>query len=167
MTLAPPLAKPAATAAAIREGRAQVRSTHPPTQFRYRHVDRFVRLWIEGGQFTDLIVPDRDYFSCPEREIADITSLLTVVGGRVVYGSGDFARFDDPALPPAMPDWSPVRLYGGYAAWGEPSQRAAPLACMSDCHVHRHRHATAWSATLPIADLKGFWGALGCSCWAV
>jgi predicted amidohydrolase YtcJ len=122
---------------------------------------------IEGGQFADLIVPDRDYFSCPEREIADITSLLTVVGGRVVYGSGDFARFDDQAPPPAMPDWSPVRVYGGYAAWGEPSQRAAPLACVSDCHVHGHRHATAWSAKLPIADLKGFWGALGCSCWAV
>jgi predicted amidohydrolase YtcJ len=122
---------------------------------------------IEVGQFADLMVPDRDYFSCADEEIADIASLLTVVGGRVVYGSEDFARFDDQALPPAMPDWSPVRLYGGYAAWGEPAQRAAPLACTSDCHVHRHRHATAWSANLPIADLKGFWGALGCSCWAV
>jgi predicted amidohydrolase YtcJ len=39
---------------------------------------------IEVGQFADLIVPDRDYFGCPEVEIADITSLLTVVGGRVV-----------------------------------------------------------------------------------
>ena len=28
-------------------------------------------------------------------------------------------------------------------------------------------HATAWSSRLPIADLKGFWGALGCACWAV
>jgi predicted amidohydrolase YtcJ len=122
---------------------------------------------IEVGQFADLIVPDRDYFSCPEREIADITSLLTVIGGRVVYGSGDFARFDDQALPPALPDWSPVRVYGGYAAWRDQAQRAAPLACMSDCDVHGHRHATAWSAKLPIADLKSFWGALGCSCWAV
>src|SRR5271170_4918146 len=93
---------------------------------------------IQVGQFADLIVPDRDYFSCPEVEIADITSLLTVVGGRVVYGREDFARFDDQALPPAMPDWSPVRVYGGYAAWGEPLQRAAPLACASDCNVHNH-----------------------------
>ena len=122
---------------------------------------------IEVGQFADLIVPDRDYFSCSEQEIADITSLLTVVGGRVVYGSKDFARFDDQVLPPAMPDWSPVRVYGGYAAWGEPAQRVAAPACRSDCNVHRHGHATAWSASLPIADLKGFWGALGCSCWAV
>jgi predicted amidohydrolase YtcJ len=122
---------------------------------------------IEVGQFADLIVPDRDYFSCAEQEIADITSLLTVVGGRVVYGREDFARFDDQTPPPAMPDWSPVRVYGGYAAWGEPLQRAAAPAAAHDCSVHGHRHATAWSANLPIADLKGFWGALGCSCWAV
>ena len=122
---------------------------------------------IKVGQLADLIVPDRDYFSCPELEIADITSLLTVVGGRVVYGREDFARFDDQAPPPAIPDWSPVRVYGGYAAWGDPLQRAAPVACMGGCNVHGHRHATAWSAKLPIADLKSFWGALGCSCWAV
>jgi predicted amidohydrolase YtcJ len=35
---------------------------------------------IEAGQFADLIVPDRDYFSCPEDEIADIASELTIVG---------------------------------------------------------------------------------------
>jgi predicted amidohydrolase YtcJ len=122
---------------------------------------------IEVGQFADLIVPDRNYFSCPEVEIADITSLLTVVGGRVVYGREEFARFDDQAPPPAMPDWSPVRVFGGYAAWAEPVQRAVPLACTSDCHVHGRHPATAWSASLPIAELKGFWGALGCSCWAI
>ena len=47
---------------------------------------------IEVGQFADLIVPDRDYFSCPEDEIADTTSDLTIVGGKVVYGAGDFAQ---------------------------------------------------------------------------
>jgi hypothetical protein len=33
--------------------------------------------------------------------------------------------------------------------------------------VHGHNHATAWSSRLPIADLKSFWGALGCACWTV
>jgi predicted amidohydrolase YtcJ len=122
---------------------------------------------IQVGQLADLIVPDRDYFSCAEQEIADITSLLTVVGGRIVYGSGGFARFDDRAPPPAMPDWSPVRVYGGYGAWGEPKQRVAAPACTSHCNVHNHDHAAGWSANLPIADLKSFWGALGCSCWAI
>ena len=74
---------------------------------------------IEVGQLADLIVPDRDYFACAEDEIADTTSELTMVGGKVVYGAGDFARLDDAPPPPAMPDWSPVRSFGGYAAWGD------------------------------------------------
>lgn len=130
---------------------------------------------IEAGQFADLIVPDRDFFACPESEIADTTALLTMVAGRVVYGAGDFADLDEAAPPPAMPDWSPVRRYGGFAAWGiEPGEQAqaqrtieAACGCANECNVHGHRHATAWSAKLPIADLKGFWGALGCACWAV
>lgn len=67
-------------------------------------------------------MPDRDYFSCAEAEIADTTSDLTVVGGRIVYGAGDFWRLD-PDLPPAMPDWSPVRAYGGYTARGEEERK--------------------------------------------
>src|ERR1700674_3545789 len=56
---------------------------------------------IEVGQFADLIVPDRDFFSCAETEIADTASDLTVVGGRIVYGAGDFKAFDDVIPPPA------------------------------------------------------------------
>lgn len=130
---------------------------------------------IEVGQFADLVVPDRDFFACPESEIADTTALLTMVGGRVVYAAGDFAAHDAGAPPPAMPDWSPVRRFGGYGNWGEQGaplqaslrQAAAACACANDCNVHGHQHATAWSSKLPISDLKGFWGALGCACWAV
>src|ERR1700681_3115815 len=49
---------------------------------------------IEAGQLADLIVPDRDFFSCAESEIADTTSDLTVVGGRIVYAAGDFKALD-------------------------------------------------------------------------
>jgi predicted amidohydrolase YtcJ len=129
---------------------------------------------IEVGRLADLIVPDRDYLSCPEEEIADTVSLLTVVGGRIVYASGDFARFDDNTPAPAMPDWSPVRTFGGYGAWGSKAAAAnsaqsqgAGCGCANHCNLHGHRHASAWSCKLPIADLKSFWGALGCSCWAV
>ena len=100
---------------------------------------------IEPGQLADFIVPDKDYFSCAEDEISFLTSDLTVVGGRVVYGAGEFGPLDDNPLPPAMPDWSPTRLFGGYAAWGDPDGAgrnslgyrnmaacgcAAPAACM-------------------------------------
>ena len=44
---------------------------------------------------------------------------------------------------------------------------AMSCACANNCGVHGHQHATAWSSKLPIADLKSFWGALGCACWAV
>ncbi|HWT98405.1 MAG TPA: amidohydrolase [Terriglobales bacterium] len=128
---------------------------------------------IAVGQLADLIVPDRDFFGCPEHEIADITSDLTLVGGKVVYGRGDFAALDDTPPPPAMPDWSPVRRFGGYGAWATPEnqalqrQAAQSCSCTSSCNLHGHDHATAWSSNLPVRDLKDFWGALGCACWAV
>ncbi|CUX55068.1 hypothetical protein GGE43_003973 [Agrobacterium tumefaciens] len=131
---------------------------------------------IEKGQFADLIVPDKDFFSCPEDEISFLTSDLTMVGGKIVYGAGDFRELDENEVPPAMPDWSPARTFGGYAAWGEPdgagrnSLRRTAIStcgCASDCGVHGHDHAGAWTSKLPVADLKGFFGALGCSCWAV
>ena len=76
---------------------------------------------IKSGQFADLMIPSRDYFNCPEEDIAGITSELTVVGGKVVYAAGEFATLDESGPPPAMPDWSPVRPYGGYGAWAMPA----------------------------------------------
>jgi predicted amidohydrolase YtcJ len=130
---------------------------------------------IEVGQLADLIVPDRDYFSCSEDEISETTSDLTIVGGKIVYGAADFAVLDAPP-PPAMPDWSPVRAFGGYAAWGDPKgagkvafdrKLAMICSCANSCNIHGHAHASAWSSSLPTSDLRTFWGALGCACWAV
>lgn len=125
---------------------------------------------IKPGQLADLIVLDRDYFSVPEDDIQDIESVLTLLGGKPVYGAGDFASLSPP-LPPAMPDWSPVRSFGGYqrrtAAEGENRYAfAANCGCASSCGVHGHAHAAALAATVPASDERSFWGALGCSCWA-
>jgi hypothetical protein len=130
---------------------------------------------IQVGQFADLIVPDRDFFSCSDDEIADTTSDLTIVGGKVVYAAGDFASFDEAAPPPAMPEWSPVRRFGGYGAWGDRrgagssvlSRVAMSCGCQKACSIHGHNHATAWSKRVPVEDLRSFWGALGCACWAI
>ena len=143
---------------------------------------------IQVGQLADMIVPDKDFFACAESEIWDLTSDLTIVGGKVVYAAGMFASHDLPP-PPAMPDWSPVRRFGGYAGWGEKQgtsraalkeleqrqlqqkrerqQQAAACGCANNCNVHGHQHSGAWASKLPISDLKSFWGALGCACWAV
>ena len=128
---------------------------------------------IMVGQLADLMVPDRDVMACPEDEIAATVWDLTVVGGKVVYAAGDFAALDTPP-PPAMPDWSPVRTFGGYGAWRHAPSPAnvtasmvAACGCANACNVHGHNHASAWGGAVPTSDLQGFWGALGCACWAV
>ncbi|MFZ0871879.1 MAG: amidohydrolase [Rhodanobacter sp.] len=128
---------------------------------------------IKVGQLADLIVPSRDYFACADNELADVTSDLTIVGGKIVFAAGGFKHLDENPLPPAMPDWSPVRVFGGYGAWQDATSMAArqsganACSCACTCSIHGHDHMTAWSAKLPVADLKSFWGALGCACWAV
>jgi hypothetical protein len=131
---------------------------------------------IEVGHLADLIVPDRDYFACAEDEIADTTSLLTMVGGKIVYASGDFGPLEEMKVPPVIPDWSPVRTFGGYGAWAEPKavtrsalehRLTTPRGGVDACGVHGDNRARAWSSRLPVADLEAFWGALGCYCWAI
>ncbi len=122
---------------------------------------------IEVGQLADLAILDRDYFACPEAEIADITAVLTVLGGRVVHGAGDFSKLA-PALPAAMPDWSPVREFGGYHTAAPAVARAAAQSCSCDsrCNLHGHAHGAAWGSAVPAAEPARFWGAVGCSCFA-
>jgi predicted amidohydrolase YtcJ len=43
---------------------------------------------IEVGNHADIAVLDRDYFSVPDAQITQIHSLLTIVGGHVVYDAG-------------------------------------------------------------------------------
>src|SRR5918992_3139950 len=69
---------------------------------------------IAPGQLADLAVLSADYFSVPEEQIKGLESVLTVVGGKVVYAAGEFERLSPPPLP-ISPDWSPVKHYGGYA----------------------------------------------------
>jgi predicted amidohydrolase YtcJ len=126
---------------------------------------------IKEGQLADLVVLSDDYFSVPEDAIQDITSVLTLLGGKPVHGDAEFKDLAPP-LPPPMPDWSPVGTYGGYQqrvdAQGEGKYAfaAATCGCANTCGVHGHAHASAWGANLPTSDARSFWGTLGCSCWA-
>src|SRR5208283_300875 len=54
---------------------------------------------IAPGQLADLAVLSADYFSIPEEEIKGLESVLTIVGGKVVYAAGDFSKLAPPALP--------------------------------------------------------------------
>src|SRR6195256_2610208 len=125
---------------------------------------------IKPGQLADLVVLSDDYFSVPGDAIQDITSVLTLVGGKPVHSDAEFKDLAPP-LPPPMPDWSPVRSFGGYQKRTDTGARtkhafAASCGCAGACGVHGHAHANAWAANVPVSDDRAFWGALGCSCWA-
>ncbi|QRG09853.1 amidohydrolase [Xanthobacter dioxanivorans] len=124
---------------------------------------------VKAGQLADLAVLSDDYFSVPDDRIQDITAVLTLLGGTPVHGDGDFKPLA-PDLPPAMPDWSPVRTFGGYQQRAEAGGRkyafASLCGCANACGVHGHAHAQAYQANVPAADERSFWGALGCACWA-
>ena len=114
---------------------------------------------IKAGQLADCALLSSDYFAVPEEDIRRIVSVLTIVGGRVVYGDDEFKPLD-PGVPAAMPDWSPVNFGSRY--WKDDTAKAAMRAMPASCHVHAHGRAPASG----LADADGFWGALGCSCWA-
>lgn len=125
---------------------------------------------IKAGQFADLALLSEDYFSVPEDEILHLRSVLTLLGGEIVHGEGEFGPLA-PALPPPAPDWSPVAQFGG-AYRTSPADRdrvkfAAACGCAQSCAVHGHDHAAALGATAPASDARSFWGVFGCGCWAV
>jgi predicted amidohydrolase YtcJ len=122
---------------------------------------------IKVGQLADLAVLNRDYFAVPDDDIQHLQSVLTVVDGKPVYGAEEFTTLAPPP-PPAMPDWSPVRVFGGYQKQdiGQAHKLASACGCDHGCAVHGHHHAWAWAGA-PTSDESAFWGALGCSCWAV
>jgi len=107
---------------------------------------------IATGQLADLAVLSADYFTVPENEIKGIEAVLTIMGGRIVHGSGDFAPLAPP-LPPVSPDWSPVASYGGYH-YGS----AAAVLHRQGCACHTHR--PVWSP-----KESRLWG-IGCDCFA-
>lgn len=121
---------------------------------------------LEPGMLADISVLDRDYFAIPGDEIQDITADLTILGGRIVHGQGDF-RDRAPPLPTPMPDWSPAGRWGGWQARPDTPMARQACGCGNVCAVHGHDHARAWGARVPAAALQSFWGTLGCSCWAV
>lgn len=47
---------------------------------------------IEVGKYADLAVLNADYLTVPEEQIRSLQSLLTVVGGRIVYATGPFEQ---------------------------------------------------------------------------
>lgn len=68
---------------------------------------------IAPGNLADFALLDRDYFTVPEEEIDSISSVLTVMDGRVVFGTQGYGDLS-PRLPEALPAWSPSNHFDSY-----------------------------------------------------
>lgn len=66
------------------------------------------------GMYADMAVLSQDYFTIAEESIKNITSMLTILGGQVVFAASEYSEWDQTKELPVSPDWSPVRHYGGY-----------------------------------------------------
>jgi predicted amidohydrolase YtcJ len=84
--------------------------THRPAWFMNAEAEMGM---IAPGHLADFALLDRDYFTVPESQIKSIASVLTVMDGRVVFGAQDYSALS-PALPAILPEWSPVKHFGGY-----------------------------------------------------
>ena len=86
---------------------------------------------IVPGQLADLAVLSADYFSVPEDDIKGIESVLTMVGGKVVYAAGRVRRAGTAAA---------ARPAGMVAGQGFAAATTAPVA-----ESNAAAHAQNWS----------------------
>src|ERR1700760_2160045 len=114
------------------------------------------------GQLADLAVLSADYFSIPVEEIKHLESVLTIVGGRIVYATEEHASLAPPELP-VSPDWSPVAHYGGYS---KASKSLTGASHSAFCQHSELSHAEEnRSGHVRVFGKSGLWS-LGCDCFA-
>jgi hypothetical protein len=127
---------------------------------------------IAAGQLADCVALTDDYFSVPEEEIKSIESVLTVVGGEIVYATEEFSSHAPPSIP-VLPEWSPVKVFGGYGApldLAKAVRSGVPVAHQhtGECHQHGCTHALHQlfdGAEVARNRYAGFFGS-GCDCFA-
>ncbi|MGA2280064.1 MAG: amidohydrolase [Verrucomicrobiota bacterium] len=125
------------------------------------------------GQLADVAALTEDYLSVPEEKIKSIESVLTIVGGKIVYGAQEFQNLG-PAPLPVLPEWSPIKVYGGYGAPLD-IRKAARASVPVQQHQHTaecHSQGCLHAAHQLLVEIKAaaprysdFWG-LGCDCFA-
>lgn len=110
------------------------------------------------GQYADFAALSDDYFSIPENEIRSLESVLTVVGGKVVYANEEFMPLAPGPLPLAR-DWAPTVHFGGhYRSHKHDATVESVRACLG--------HTASYRATKTESSIgSGLWG-LGCDCFA-
>lgn len=94
---------------------------------------------IEIGKFADMTVLSDDFFSIDEEKIKTIESVLTIVGGKPVYGTKEFEKYSK--YPPKItPDWSPVKKYGGYQNLQDQNM-LSKIQILQNTLIKKHPHS--------------------------
>jgi predicted amidohydrolase YtcJ len=109
---------------------------------------------IAPGQLADLAALTDDYFSVPDEQIKRLESVLTIVGGRIVHATEEFVPHAPPPIP-VLPEWSPMKVFGGYGAplnFRKAATAGVPVPHQLATGIESRRHF-------------GFFGS-GCDCFA-
>lgn len=116
---------------------------------------------IEIGQLADLAILSKDFFTIEEEQIKSLESVLTIVGGKIVYAKEDFKEHAPNELP-VSPDWSPIKTFD-----------EAKSTETANLHLHQHSNCNHTHSILTSTKRKvknGFdlfgndWGfACGCA----
>ena len=69
---------------------------------------------IEVGKWADLVILAEDYMAVPANRISQMQSMLTMVGGKVVYGQAGYAAIAPQPLKVA-PDWLPINNFASFS----------------------------------------------------
>ena len=123
---------------------------------------------LQPGMYADLAVLSQDYMTIPDEAIKDLTAIITVVAGKIVYAADDFKSHDLP-IPPVSPDWSPVKQFGGYQSGAVNTSSCAIHGCVQHNHSAGHDgKLSRWLGLDGSKDKPSFenpW-AIGCGCFA-
>ena len=127
---------------------------------------------IAVGQLADFVALTDDYFSVPEEDIKAIESVLTVVDGKIVHATEEFSPHAPPTIP-VLPEWSPVKVFGGYGApldVVKAARAGVPVDHHHSAKCYQQGCALAFHQLFAVADAvrnryAGFFG-MGCDCFA-
>ncbi|WP_293305089.1 amidohydrolase [Pedobacter sp. UBA5917] len=75
--------------------------------------EQHVKGKLVKGMYADMAILTDDYFTASTTKVKEITALMTIVNGKIVYAAGSYAK-DCPAIAVPIPSWSPVAYFGGY-----------------------------------------------------
>ena len=110
---------------------------------------------LSVGKWADLAILAEDYMTVPSNRISQMSSMLTMVGGKVVYGAAGYAVLAPPPLAVA-PSWLPINNFASFSRLSSVEDK--------DPTGFKHAHAMIEEAMPTIVGADGKPWTIGCGC---